>query len=44
VQAIRRAYGSPAGYGGLEAFYVADNFEFARRLHQQGVRTEQDSR
>jgi hypothetical protein len=24
VEAIRRAYGSPEGYGGLEAFHVAD--------------------
>ena len=34
VQAIRRAYGSPAGYGGLEAFHVADTFDFARRLRE----------
>jgi len=38
VKAIRRAYGSPEGYGGLEAFHVADIFDFARRLHREGVR------
>jgi hypothetical protein len=38
VRAIRRAYGSPSGYGGLERFTVADIHEFARRLVEEGVR------
>ena len=35
VRAIRRAYGSPAGFGGLEAFHMADIFDFARRLRRE---------
>jgi hypothetical protein len=37
VRAIRRAYGSPSGYGGLERFTVADIHQFARRLVEGGV-------
>jgi hypothetical protein len=40
VRAIRRAYGSPTGHGGLERFTVADIHEFARRLVQEGVRAD----
>jgi hypothetical protein len=28
VEAIRRAYGSPAGYGGLDDFHVGSVFDF----------------
>jgi hypothetical protein len=38
VRAIRRAYGSPTGYGGLERFTVDNIHDFARRLIEQGVR------
>jgi hypothetical protein len=41
VRAIRRAYDSPSGYGGLGRFTVADIHEFARRLVHEGVRAEE---
>jgi hypothetical protein len=41
VEAIRRAYGSAEGYRGLEAFHVGNIFDFARRLHGEGVRAQQ---
>jgi hypothetical protein len=44
VRAIRRAYGSPSGYGGLERFTVADIHEFARRLVEEGVRAREPAR
>ena len=40
VRAIRQAYASPTGYGGLERFTVTDVHDFARRLVEQGVRVE----
>jgi hypothetical protein len=44
VRAIRRAYGSPSGYGGLERFTVADIHEFARRSMEEGVSAEEPTR
>jgi hypothetical protein len=44
VRAIRRAYGSPSGYGGLERFTVPDIHEFARRLVEEGVRAGEPAR
>jgi hypothetical protein len=41
VRAIRRAYSSPTGYGGLERFTVADIHEFARRLVEEGVQVDE---
>jgi hypothetical protein len=43
VRAIRRAYGSPGSYGGLERFTVTDIHDFARRLVEQGVTAPDDS-
>jgi hypothetical protein len=37
VRAIRRAYVSPAGYGGVERFIVGNVHDFARRLIEEGV-------
>jgi hypothetical protein len=42
VRAIRRAYQSPVGYGGVERFTVTDIHEFARRLAAEGVRALED--
>lgn len=38
TRAIRRAYGSQSGYGGVERFSVGDIHDFARRLVAEGVR------
>jgi hypothetical protein len=43
VRAIRRAYKSPSGYGGVEAFHVSNVHEFARRLVAEGVRAIEDA-
>jgi hypothetical protein len=43
VRAIRRAYGAPGGYGGLERFTVTDIHDFARRLVAEGVRASEDA-
>jgi hypothetical protein len=43
VRAIRRAHQSPSGYGGVEAFHVANVHEFARRLVAEGVRASEDA-
>jgi hypothetical protein len=43
VRAIRRAYQSPSGYGGVERFTVSDIHAFARRLVAEGVRVLEDA-
>jgi hypothetical protein len=43
TRAIRRAYGSQSGYGGVERFSVSDIHEFARKLVAEGVRAIEDA-
>jgi hypothetical protein len=43
VRAIRRVHESPSGYGGVEAFHVANVHDFARRLVAEGVRASEDA-
>lgn len=42
VRAIRRAYRSPDGYGGVERFTVVDIHDFARQLAAEGVVVRED--